>query len=606
MSMKTRNIYLVFALGIALSMLFTSCEKFLDKGPEENLSIEEAFQERNYVERWLYNLYTGLPMEMDFINVLTYCNPFSGSADELEVLPSYSISNNYFNRGAVNPTIGLPAWGDAAVLSRKCNIFLENIPSTPMSEEDRSQWIGEARFLRAFFNFMALRLYGPIPIYDKILTPGSDFTAIERAPYEECVKFIVDDLDDAVERLPARRASAYYGRATAVAAAALRSRVLLYAASPLYNGNSDYAQMKNAEGQPLIPTTYDASKWRKAADAAKACIDLCEANEYRIHYSENRDPVTSYQEVFYKNWNDEIIYAFNVGIGESWEMCLDPYSLLGAGIHGPTQQMVDSYRMANGEDPFRTDEDGDVIYSEDGVPTVRAESGYDESGFIPAAGPYWPGGVHKMYVNREPRFYASVNFSGQTWKNTTVELWNSGKDGKSSNNAYWSPTGYIQKKMADPESVIQGSTRVLNRRTWVYMRVAEVFLNYAEALNECDPGNADILKYVNEIRKRGGIPELSGSYSQEEMRKLIRQERHIELCFETHRFFDVRRWKIASKTDNAVIYGMNIYKGTYLQDTEFYKRTVVEKRTFTPQMYLFPVPQSEREKIPALVQNWGY
>lgn len=589
-----------------MTMAAVSCEKFLDKGPEENLSVEEVFLQRNYTERWLYNLYAGLPMEMDFHNVLNHLNPFSGAADELEITPGYAQSQQ-FNRGGISATYSHNAWSSAAVYSRKCNLFLANIDRTPMDEAERSEWIGEAHFMRAFYNFFALRLYGAIPIHDKILSPGSDFTTIERAPWEACLEFIVADCDEAIKRLPARRSTAFYGRATSVAASALKARLLLYSASPLYNGNPDYSTMKNSEGIPLIPTTYDASKWRLAAQAAKECIDLCEKNEYALYYSDDADPVTSYIEVFTKNWNSEILFAENVGIGQVWEMCMEPISLLGAGIYCPTQQLVDSYRMANGKDPFRTDEDGDVIYSDDGTPTVLPESGYVESGFTDSAGDYWPSGVYNMYVNREPRFYAQVNFNGQIWKKTNLELWYSGKDGMKVGGTYYSTTGYIQKKMADPDSRANGSSAVLNRRTWIYFRLAEQYLNYAEALNECDPGNPDILTYINKIRARGGIPALAGSYSQEEMRKLIRQERHIELTFETHRFFDVRRWKIAAKTDNTTIYGMNIHAGTYLQDPAFYKRTVVEKRVFnSPTMYLFPIYKGEIEKIPSMVQNPGY
>ncbi|MCQ2118876.1 MAG: RagB/SusD family nutrient uptake outer membrane protein [Bacteroidales bacterium] len=604
--MKQRLVFPVIILTLSASLILTSCEKFLDKGPEENLSVEEVFQERNYVERWLYNLYSGLPMEMDFHNVYNTLNPYAGAADELEITPGYAASQS-FNRGGVSPSYSHSSWADASTFSRKCNLFLENIHRTPMEESERREWTAEAHFMRAFYNFMALRVYGPIPIYDEILSPGSDFTAIERARFDDCVSFLLEDLNIAIKDLPARRSSAYTGRATSVSAAALKSRLLLYAASPLFNGNSDYSQMKDKNGESLIPVGYDASKWKLAAQAAKECIDLCNANGYELHYSDDRDPVTSYTEIFTKNWNEEVLFAMNVGTAQVWEMCMDPVSLLGAGIYCPTQQMVDSYRMDNGSDPFATDSDGDVIYSDDGKPAVIAESGYVESGFAAAPGAGWPAGVSNMYVNREPRFYASVNFCGQVWKGTSLELWYSGKDGMKIGGTYYTATGYIQKKMADPESNPSGSSPVLNRRCWIYFRLAEQFLNYAEALNESDPGNPDILKYLNEIRVRGGIPALQGSFSQEQMRKLIHQERHIEMAFETHRFFDVRRWKTAAKTDNATIYGIDVHSGSYLQDPAFYKRTVVEKRTFnSPAMYLLPISKGEIEKIPAMVQNYGY
>ena len=603
--MKTKQLFLSLLIVLSATSLI-SCEKYLDKGPEENLAVEEVFKERVYVAQWLYNLYSGLPMEMDFHNYYNNLNPFAGASDELEITPGYAQSQ-YFNTGSISPTYYHASWEYAAIFSRKCNLFLENIHRAPLVDSERKEWTGEAHFLRALYNFFALRTYGPIPINNKILTPGSDFESIERGTWEECVKFILDDCDEAIKLLPVARNRAYLGRATSVGASALKARLLLYSASPFYNGNVDYTQMKNAKGQPLIPTTYDPEKWRLAADAAKACIDLSENNGYELYYSADRDPVNSYMELFVENWNKEVLFAENVGLNRIWEMCLDPVGLLGAGIYCPTQQLVDSYRMSNGQDPFRTDDDGDVTYSSTGKPTVIPESGYTESGFTATAGAYWPAGISNMFVGREPRFYASVNFCGQRWKGTNLEFWYTGKDGMKAGNTYYPATGYIQKKMADWESSPNGTTQVVQRRTWIYFRLAEQYLNYAEALNECDPGNPDILIYLNKVRARGGIPELDGTYSQDKMRKLIRQERHIELTFETHRYFDVRRWKIAAKTDNATIYGLNIHSGNYLQDPAFYMRSAVEKRTFnSPAMYLCPINQEEIEKVPALVQNLGY
>lgn len=604
--MKTELKYLIAILFLGMS-LFASCDSFLDKGPEENLSVEEVFQQRNYVQGWLYNLYSGLPMEMDFHSVISYANPFTGGSDEIEITPGYAACQ-FFNNGSItSSTFDYASWSSSAIYSRKCNLFLENIHATPMDESERKEWIAEAKFLRAFFNFMALRVYGPIPVHDKLYTPGSDFSTIVRAPFDDCVDFILNDCNDAIKDLPARRSNALLGRATAAAARALKARLLLYAASPLFNGNPDYATMKNAEGVSLIPTAYDAGKWAAAAAAAKDCIQFCEANGYTLYHSEDGDPVRTYMEIFTKNWNDEVLFAQNVGLAQVFEGCCDPVGVTGYGIYGPTQQMVDTYRMSNGIDPFRTDDDGDVIYTDAGAPTVNSESGYVEAGFTASSGAYWPSGVSNMYVGREPRFYAQINFCGQVWKGKTLEFWYSGSDGMRVGGTYYTATGYILKKFADPDSRPEGSSPVLNRRTWIFFRLAEQYLNYAEALNESDPGNADILKYLNAVRERGGIPALQGSYSQDQLRKLIRQERHVELSFETHRYFDVRRWKTAAKTDNAAMYGMDIHAGSYLQDPAFYKRTPFERRVFnSPASYLLPISKTELEKAPSVVQNIGY
>jgi hypothetical protein len=603
-----KNILKYIVLVLAVSGTAVSCDKYLDRGPEENYSVEEAFKEIQYARGWLYNLYYGIPGMFDYHQNTN--NNFVGGCDEMEITADYTL-NQTFNIGAVSSASSLPYWQKAARYSRKIQLFFDNIDSTPMDNSERQEWIGEAHFLRALYNFWALEVHGPIPVYNKLFSPSQEFDDVERGTLDECVKFIVDDLDEAISLLPDTRIPTYYGRATSVAALALKSRVLLYVASPLFNGNADYASMLNSKGEPLIPTQYDASKWQKAADAAKACIDAAAAAGHELYYALSGDPYDSYRELFLKNWNKEILYARNVGGNSMFEQCCDPLSVNGYALYAPSQQMVDSYRMANGKDPFRTNDNGDVTYSNTGSPLVDADSGYEESGFTAAAGPYWPAGISNMFVNREPRFYASINFAGQTWKGRTLQLWNSGHDGFTGSGAgsYFTRTGYILKKLADETASPSGwTTPQVNQRSWPLFRLAEIYLNYAEALNEAKgPSEPDVLKYLNEVRKRGGIPALTGSFTKEEMRKLIHQERHVELAFESHRFFDTRRWKTAALTENVPLYGLNIKAGTSVSDPAFYKRTVWEKRVFNaPANYLFPIPQSDIDKCKSLKQNIGY
>ncbi|MBQ8484349.1 MAG: RagB/SusD family nutrient uptake outer membrane protein, partial [Bacteroidales bacterium] len=182
-----------------------------------------------------------------------------------------------------------------------------------------------------------------------------------------------------------------------------------------------------------------------------------------------------------------------------------------------------------------------------------------------------------------------------------------GLDGIKTAGANHSKTGYLMKKFADEGAVTGSATPILSNRSWIFFRLGEIYLNYAEALNEAeDTPNADVYEYLNAIRKRGGIPELSGTYSKAQMRTLIRQERRVELAFETHRYFDVRRWKIAEKTENGPLYGMNINAGTSQVDPVYYKRTVVENRKFDERNYLFPINKDEIEKVPNIIQNPGY
>ena len=596
---------------VSVSILaLVSCDSYLDKGPEENMSLPEAFAERLYTERFLNNIYSGIPNEMDFHNFAF--NPFVGGSDEMEVTFAGAVAQ-LINNGSLSPANNLPIWGRSAEWSRKCNLFLEHIQYTDMSPEAKSVWIGEVHFLRAFFNFLALRMYGPIPIYDHSLDPGTDFTTIERGTYQECVDFIVRDCDEAYRRLPARQNSAEYGRATAAAALALKSRLLLYAASPQFNGNPDYRALVNSAGEQMFPE-YARDRWAKAAEAAKLCIDFSEGNlpgasaQYQLYEAASGNPADSHYELFTKNWNQEVLFASNIGTNMLFEQCIHPKGLNGFSFYAPTQQMVDAYRMADGSHPFELTGEGQVAYSATGQPTIVPGSGYTESGFADSDSPdgYWTASVSNMYVNREPRFYAHINFAGSLWRNYRSEFWYTGNDGLQQGGANHSKTGYVIRKFADKNTNLLN--QVITQRTWIWFRLGEIYLNYAEALNEAhDQVHPDVYIYLNKIRRRGGLPELIGPHTPQQMRMLIRQERRVELAFETHRFFDSRRWLIADQTDGNIIYGLNIGAGNSLTDPEFYQRTPMEKRTFvSPRNYLFPIPESEIQIVPALVQNPGF
>ncbi|WP_341837822.1 RagB/SusD family nutrient uptake outer membrane protein [Chitinophaga pollutisoli] len=255
-----------------------------------------------------------------------------------------------------------------------------------------------------------------------------------------------------------------------------------------------------------------------------------------------------------------------------------------------TQQLVDEFEMANG------------------LPINDPTSGYQETGFSTAATRFSPAGTYMMYVNREPRFYVNVSYNGSPWINTSegtklIETFFTGNTGKKGS---WDfpRTGYIARKNLHPNSNPRISQYVA--RPFVMFRYAEVLLNYIEALNEYAPGHADIALYLNEIRDRAGLPNVAAGLGQLEMRAKIRHERRVELCLENLRYFDTRRWKIAEQTDGGAFYGMNVDAGTKLTDLVFYQRTVFERRIFRKSYYLQPIPQSEIDRDPNLVQNPGW
>jgi hypothetical protein len=227
---------------------------------------------------------------------------------------------------------------------------------------------------------------------------------------------------------------------------------------------------------------------------------------------------------------------------------------------------------------------------------------------------YYDVGTSNMYINREPRFYVAITFNGSKWINPsavrgteTIQLYNGGNSGKYTGRN-WSRTGYCVRKKVNPSSTV--NPEVIAERTEVLIRLGEIYLNYAEALNEYDPGNPDILIYLNMIRERAGIPQygvgttpLPVPANQEEMREAIRKERRVELAFEIHRYFDTRRWKIAQQTDGGPFYGMN----TEATNTAgFTVRTVFETRQFLPKHYLWNITQDELNRNPNLVGNPGW
>lgn len=594
--------YIMWIICVSIIIPFTSCEDYLNKTPDEDLTIDDVFTNRDYARGFLAHVYSWMPTEANFGDAGgSYRNPFVGGCDEMEIAYGRSYTHQ-INSGAWNPTniVNIPVWNETYMASRKVNMFLENLDKVPTTATEKEQWRGEAYFLRAYFHFLSFRAYGPIVLLDRSLDIDEDLLSIVRRPIEECVAFIANDCDRAAEILPDKMPSTDTGRATRVAALALKARLLLYAASPLYNGNTDMVNFTDSTGMAFFPASYDVTKWKTAADAALTCIQAAEKSGYGLYHSSSNDPVLNYQELFYNNWNEEVIFAKNMDRYDHYIKCADPIGLGGYSIINPTQEMVDAYEMENGQAPI-------TGYNSDGSPIVNASSGYIEKGYAEdeRAG-YWEKGVSNMFVKREPRFYASINYPGQIWKGHRLEFWYQGVDGKRFAGSDYCKTGYLMKKIVNPDFRIIGGINTLN--TWIYFRLAEQYLNYAEALNEYSGPSDEVYKYIDAVRSRSGLPGIAKGLTKEQMRDRIKHERRIELAFETHRFFDVRRWKDAVNGENKPIHSLNIMEGDNMQDDRFYKRVFLEERIFeAPKHYFFPIAQNEIDKnLNNLMQNPGW
>lgn len=612
--MKSKIIPILIA---TLLLITPSCKKdYLNKTPDEDLTVDKVFTNPAFAEQYLANVYWHLPKEIAMVDNPGANNPpnnpFTASSDEMEL----SYENNFaqvMNTGNWNPTTYTQdIWSQCYIAIRKANIFLENIdklvPSELATAERISHWKGEALFLRAFYHFFLIRVYGPSPIVDKTVPLDNDFLATRRQPIDKCVDFIVSECDKAATLLqPKITAENDYGRPSKVTAMALKARVLLYMASPLWNGNPEYAGFKDKEGMRLFPD-FQATRWQTAATAAKACIDLAESAGHKLYRSATNDPVKNYQEVFYVNFNDEVFFTSNDPGYNNIDAYSEPRGMAGAfwPLQTPSQDIVDDYEMANGLRPI-------LGYNADMTPIINPASGYSENAQAVAATAYYYAGTRTMYVDREPRFYASINFTGAKYKTTApqnrttpLQFWKGGLDGRpTASGENFSRTGYLLKKLTQPAFVMQ--PKADPPRTWIFFRLGEQYLNYAEALNEAQGPVADVYKYMNLIRERSGLPGLPGGLSKEDMRERIRHERRIELAFETHRYFDTHRWLTAESTDNKNIYGLDVLTSGYnISSNAFYVRTAIEKRVFQKKHYLWPIQQREIEKNPDLVQNPGW
>ncbi len=582
---------------VTSSCLF-SCKKFLDQVPDDRITMEEVFKKKATSEQYLANVYSYVPDEWEAIHAV----PWVGTSDEADL--TWSGSFNYpINLGNLSPTNTTPDfWSPYYNAIRAATYFINHINENDeirnlSGQQLIDQYIAEARFLRAYYYFCLMREYGPVILLgeDVIPTdaPATDMQ-LPRSPYDDCVNYVVSELDKAAETLPlnpqrnGQQNDAEWGRATKGMALAVKSRLLLYAASPQYNGNTEVSGFKNVDGTPLISQTKDNEKWKRAVDAAKAVIDL---GIYSLYKDPSGDPVKSLEGTFFQSWNAEQIFARKSNGLAQWDVHSEPRQAGGWCGIGPTQETIDSYFMSDGKLPSES-----PLYSEEGFTNVNGQR------------------IFNMYLNREPRFYRDVTYNNSIWQGGTmsspapISFFVSGPNGRNGHPTDFSKTGYLVRKNVGPSTNIgSGGNGQRQDRPAPLFRLAEIYLNYAEALNEYDPGNPGILTYLNLIRERAGIPQYGANAipvpsDQVDMRKMIRAERRVELAYEGHRWFDIRRWKIASQVMGTV-HGMDISK----DGDDFYKRVpAMTPHLFRTSYYWWPISQYELDRDKNLVQNPGW
>lgn len=605
-------------LGLAV---LSSCSKFLDRMPDDQLTLEMVFNDKTRTEDWLAGVYSNIP------------DPYWGYTRDIVFDPlsddmAPSTGWEQFGWTVIGKQTGNwntlsdwqpNYWVELPKRIRSAYIFIDHVKPNPaqlVSEEEVNLMRCEARFMIAYYYSLLLDAYGAIPFTLGLTDPAApeQELMIGQTPFDEVVNWIDQELLELSTLLPASYSEAQkYGRATSIMCLAVRARLLLFAASPLVNGNPDYVDFVNNKGVPIYNSTYDAQKWERAAQACKQLIDAAEAAGHRLYYEYTNgriDPFLSYQNMLFRrpqDGNHEILFARPTSNHWEYDKHAQPRGTGGNGGLGITQSLVDAFFMENG------------------LPIDDPNSGYVENGFssepeirntawgeVQGGGQVTLAGTYNMYTHREPRFYISVLYNG-AWhrrERRTTEFYSGSWDGGPTHDA--PQNGYLIRKKVHPDHDPRNGTNPY--RPGILYRLGEAYLNYAEALNEINPSHPDILKYVNLIRERAGIPQygqgenaLPVPVSQEAMREAIRRERRVELNNEGIRYRDIRRWKIGEQTLNRDFYGMN-FSGTQKDDDEnnplaFFKRTVYQRRVFTKKNYWFPIPQGEIDKNPNLVQN---
>lgn len=639
-----KKIKTYFTLGCIMMVLFTvvSCKKYLDITPDNLGTLDYAFRNRNEAENYLYSCYAYLQRMNDVAS-----NPGFTTSSELiysNTLDNYQGFNpTGFNllRGtqtAANP--GLNAWdGSEGSYSlwrsiRICNIMLENIDKPiDLGAAEKQRWIAETKFLKAYYHYVLFKMYGPIPLIKTNLAINSstDEVRVKRAPVDETVDYIVSLLDEAIPGLPAAISSqaTELGRVTSVIALSVKADVLATAASPLFNGNPDYISFKDKDGLSLFPAAYDAQKWKKAADAAKVAITAAETQGVKLYTFQSPTTVgklsdslkreLDVQNAVTEKWelNSEIIWASNPEF--NYQGFATPRLTAKSAVNNFSNPSTFSA-------PISTQE---IFYTVNGVP-ISEDKTWDYAGRNTvktgdnASRYYIKQGYEtiKGHFARETRFYADMAFDGGIWfgngRNNQddpvnplyyVSARGSGLAAPS-DNIRLNITGYWPKKLVSYASVYDDGFQPSSFRLPL-IRLAGLYLLYAEALNEVNGPTAEVFTYIDKVRQRAGLQGVQSAWTnfsknpnkfntKDGLRQIIHQERRIELCFEGQSGWDLRRWKELQAVLTAPIQGWSINNAEAIN---YYRPTTQFIPVFGLKDYLWPIRSYDLVVNPNLVQN---
>jgi len=607
--------------ALAMATLFTACnDDFLETTPLDKISSSATWSDGTLAEAFVFSVYSYLGyggFEEQMLAVYTDEAMFTHAGRNI----------NTFNEGSETPsnlawTSGTYEWGTMYSAIRQANVALQSIPEATFEDQAlKDQLMGEAHFLRAYYYQQLARFYGGVPLIDSPYTLEDDL-AIARNTYEETINFIIADLDKAANLLNGKNMAA--GRANRLAALALKSRVLTYAASDLHESS------KAPAGFGTSLHAYSGgqqARWTAAQQAAKAVLDL--TTGYKTDLSA---PVSH---------SDGIANAISIAMGGK-----SAVADAGAGSELIFQRTLSSdYKPEDnwplGGTHFGVNNGPNGYHNWSGNPPIQQL--VDDYELMDGSSFDWNNATHKAdpYANRDPRMYATVLYDGSKWKPRPSDVVSidpydeiqtgyyadgsggfiNGVDTRESPIENWngSRTHYNTRKFIDPDPSIVENLTSHQLIPWPFIRYAEVVLNYVEASIELGQ-EGEAQAWLNKIRFRVGMPAVTDSG--EALKARYRNERRVELAFEEHRYHDARRWIIAPETLGRGVQVVNVTatlksgkaplvpyrhdKAVYDYAYEVQNNTEVETRTWKDKMYYRPISRDEMNKNDLLVQNPGY
>ena len=633
-------------LIVATQLFATSCKKpFLDVVPDNVATIDNAFASKTEAEKYLFTCYNYLPIEAD-----PTFNVGLSAGDEVWVDdPANHIrSTNVLTlpKGAQNTSDPIANYMNGTrdaqpnfKAIRACNIFIENVSDLnkirDLNIDMRVRWIAEAQFLKAFYHFMLFRAYGPIPIIDKNLPINAPIeqARVKRQPVDSVVNYIANLLNVAAANLPLSivNKASELGRITKPVALSLKARLLATAASPLYNGNSDYGAFKNKDGMALFNPTYSKAKWDRAAEACKAAIDLCTAQNIKLYVFPTPDnPISdttmkqmSIRNAMSERWNSELIWGVTVNNSSAnnssynrffQTMCvgqfdfanLEAYKTANHPLLGPTLKMAKMFYTQNGV-PIDEDKTLDFTNIASLRKATRAERFNIKENETTA----------RLNFDREPRYYASLGFDRGIWymanspsKSDENTFWLQARGNEKSQSAPIPIAGFYMKKALNWQ--FDWNSGSYTEYPWPEIRLADLYLLYAESLNEANGPNANVYDNVNKVRARAGLQTVESSWTnfsinptkyttKEGMRSIIQRERSLELCFEGQRYWDLLRWKTAAQELNSNVTGWTI--GEKTPELYYREKSFISRHFIIPRDYLWPIQDKDLLVNENLVQN---